>query len=62
MADFELDENEEQWPHIDDYLSDRGICFATRLAPEKAGEAANEIAIKFSRGGIEAKVELLCND
>ncbi len=62
ISDFESDENEDRWPHIDDYLSDRGICVSAKLAPEKAVEIASEISKKFSRCGIEAKVELLCND
>ncbi len=57
-----MDENGDLWAHIDDYLLEIGICVCSKVVPETAGRTATEIAEKFSRAGIEVRVELLCND
>ncbi len=62
MLEFSKDENCELWAHIDDYLLEIGICVCEKVVPETAGRTATKIAEKFSRTGIEVRVELLCND
>ena len=62
IEDFELEENDDRWPHIESFLTERGICVAATLPPEKAEEKTNEIATKLARSGINANVELLCDD
>ncbi len=62
LEDFEDPANDELYPHIDDYLSKRGVLIASKISPAEADKIVAETIRKFRQAGIEATDDSLCDD
>ena len=62
LDDFEDPVNEDRYPHITDYLAQRGIIVAAMVKPDVAARLAEDTIGKFHQAGIEAIGIALCDD
>jgi hypothetical protein len=62
LDDFEDPSNEGKFPHITDYLLQRGIIIASEVKPDAAAQLVREAIDRFRRAGINAVEETLCDD
>jgi hypothetical protein len=62
LDDFEDPSNEGKFPHINDYLPQRGIVIASEVKPDAAANVVREAIERFQIAGIDAVEEVLCDD
>lgn len=62
-ADFdEVEECNERYPHIDDYLAERGVLIQAKISPAEAETLAVHLVDKFTRADFEVARTFYCND